>query len=109
MAKELATPATRTYQNLIDEISVIQNTALVADATTPATPATLEPIGLVQTSACESLEDLSQLVTPLLVDKLKFKFKGAAVEELEVQLHLFMEKNGIYNDIVFSYMATSAW
>ena len=68
------------------------------------TPATPESIGLVQTSACESAEDLSRLVTPLLVEK--FKFKGAAVEELEVQVHHFLEKNGIFNDSVFAHMAT---
>ena len=88
MAKELATPATGTCQNLIDKLNGVRNTAPVTNAMIPATPVTPELIGLVQTSACESAEDLSRLVTPLLVEK--FKFKGSAAEEVEVQVHLFL-------------------
>ena len=107
MAKELATPGTGTSQNFIDKLNGVLNTAPVTTAMIPATPATLELIGQVQTSACESAEDLSRLVTPLLVEK--FKFKGDAVEELEVQVHLFLEKKCVQNDSIFAHMATLVW
>ena len=86
------------------------NTAPITSAMTPTTSAAPELYGLVQPSACESVEDLSQLVTPLLVEK--FKFKGDAAEALEVQVHFFLGKNDlgkndIFNDKVCAHMATS--
>ena len=47
-------------------------------------------------------------MTPCLVKK--FKFKGDAVEALEVQIHFFFEKNGTFNkNSAFVHMATSVW
>ena len=80
-------------QNLINQINS------VADLPVPFTkntPVTLASIGMTANSTCKTVEELAILMTPLLMEK--FRFKEDAEKELLCQGQLFFEKSGIRND-----------
>ena len=78
--------------------------AVPSIANTPVTPAS---IGMTANSTGETAEELAILVTPLLMEK--FRFKDDAEPELLHQAQLFFEKSGITNYSLYAYMATQAW
>ena len=58
-------------------------------------------------STCKTAEELAIILTPLLMEK--FRFKEDTEKELLRQAQLFFEKSGITNDSLYAYMATQTW
>ena len=99
-----ATTPVSCCQNLINQSNSVANLLVPSTATIPATPAS---IGLIANSTCETAEELAILVTPLLMEK--FRFKEDAEKELLCQAQLLFEKSGVTNDSLYAYMATQTW
>ena len=57
-------------QNLINRLNGIADLPVPSIANTPATPAS---IGMTANSTCETAEELAILLTPLLMEKFRFK------------------------------------
>ena len=57
-------------QNLINQINSIADLPVHSIVNTPVTPAS---IGMTANSACETAEELAILVTPLPMEKFRFK------------------------------------
>ena len=57
-------------QNLINQINGVTDLLVPSTANTPVTPAS---IGMTANSTCKTAEELAILVTPLLMEKFRFK------------------------------------
>ena len=92
-------------QNIINRLNGVADQPVATIANTPATPAS---IGMSANSTCETAEELAILLTPLLMEK--FRFKTDTEEELLRQTQFFLGKTGVTNDCLYAaYMATQAW
>ena len=91
-------------QNIINRLNGVADNPVPVIANTPATPAS---IGMTANSTCETAEELAVLLTPLLMEK--FRFKTDTEAELLRQTQSFLEKTGVTNDSLYAYMATQAW
>ena len=91
-------------QNLINQMNGVVNLPVPSIVNTRVTPAS---IGMTANSTCETAEELAILVTPLLMEK--FRFKTDNEQELLRQAQLFSEKSGVTNNSLYVYMATQTW
>jgi len=92
------------YQNLINQMNGVADLPVSSIANTPAT---LASIVMSANSTCKTAEELAILLTPLLMEK--FRFKTDTEDELLRQAQLFLEKTGVTNDSLYAYMETQAW